>query len=134
MASKALCSEDEISRLVHAFYARVRQDDVLGPLFDTHIDDWDGHLVKLVDFWSSMLLRTGRFSGAPMPRHAVLPGLTAELFQHWLVLFRETAAAQPNQAMAGQAVVMAERIARSLWMGYQMSRHPDAPPATLVHG
>ncbi len=134
MASKALCSEDEISRLVHAFYARVRKDDVLGPLFNTHIDDWDGHLVKLVDFWSSMLLRTGRFSGAPMPRHAVLPGLTAELFQHWLALFRETAAAQPNRAMAGQAVVMAERIARSLWMGYQMSRHPDAPPATLVHG
>ncbi|PIF74028.1 hemoglobin [Variovorax sp. 54] len=134
MASKALCSEDEISRLVHAFYARVRKDEVLGPFFDRHISDWDGHLVKLVDFWSSMLLRTGRFSGAPMPKHVVLPGLTAELFQHWLVLFRETAAAQPNQAMAGQAVVMAERIARSLWMGYQMSRHPDAPPATLVHG
>lgn len=57
-------------------------------------------------------------------------GLTAELFQRWLVLFRETAAAQPNQAMAGQACLMAERIAQSLWLGYQMS-HGAADPAQI---
>jgi len=131
MSTPALCSEEEITRLVHGFYARVRQDQRLGPIFDAHIDDWDHHLAKLVDFWSSILLRTGRFSGAPMPKHAVLPDLSAELFQHWLALFRQTAEEQPNHAMAELACAMAERIAQSLWMGYQISRDPHATPSGL---
>ncbi|MFT3720833.1 group III truncated hemoglobin [Pseudorhodoferax sp.] len=132
--STELCSEQEVRDMVHAFYARVRQDAVLGPVFEAHVDDWDHHLGRLVDFWSAILRRTGRFTGAPMPRHAALPGLTAALFQHWLGLFRENAAAQPNRAMAAQACAMAERIAQSLWMGYQISRAPHAVPAALAHG
>jgi hemoglobin len=129
-----LCTEDEVAGLVHAFYAQVRRDDLLGPIFNAHVDDWERHLAKLVDFWSSILRRSGRFTGAPMPKHAVLPGLTAELFQRWLSLFRQTAATQPNQAMAAQACLMAERIAQSLWMGYQISRDPDIIPLELVRG
>jgi hemoglobin len=134
MPGSDVCTEVEITALVHTFYARVREDDVLGPIFDAHIDDWDRHLARLVDFWSAILRRTGRFSGAPMPKHAVLPDLSAELFQRWLKLFRENAAAQANQAMAAQACAMAERIAQSLWMGYQISRDPGALPATLAQG
>lgn len=133
MASE-LCTEQEVARLVHAFYARVRQDDLLGPIFNAHVADWERHLAKLVDFWSSILRRTGRFTGTPMPKHAVLPGLTAELFQRWLSLFRQTADAQPNQAMATQACVMAERIAQSLWMGYQINRDANSVPLELVDG
>ena len=129
-----LCTEEEVAGLVHAFYARIRRDEVLGPIFEAHINDWDHHLAKLVDFWSSILRRTGRFSGAPMPKHAALPDLSAQLFQRWLMLFRENAAAQPNQAMAHQANVMAERIAQSLWMGYQINRDADHVPAALGHG
>ncbi len=129
-----LCSEQEVSGLVHAFYARVRRDEVLAPIFDRHIDDWDRHLARLVDFWSAILRRTARFSGAPMPRHAALPGLDAGLFRRWLGLFRQTAAEQPNQAMAAQACVAAERIASSLWMGYQISRDPEGLPLALDQG
>lgn len=129
-----LCTEAEIAALVHTFYASVRQDELLGPIFESHVDDWANHLARLVDFWSSILRRTGRFSGAPMPRHAVLPGLSAALFQRWLKLFRENAAAQPNLAMGEQACAMAERIAQSLWMGYQIVREPDAVPTPLSHG
>lgn len=134
MTTSALCTEEDITHLVHAFYTKVRQDDVLGPIFNAHIDDWDHHLAKLVDFWSSILLRTGRFTGAPMPKHAALPGLSAELFARWLALFQETADAQPNRAMGDQAYAMAQRIAQSLWYGYQMSRSPSALPAEFAHG
>ncbi len=120
--------------MVHAFYASVRKDEVLGPIFDQHIDDWDLHLAQLVDFWSSILLRTGRYTGTPMPKHVALPDLSAELFQRWLALFRETTAAQPNQAMGNQAYAMAQRIAQSLWYGYQTGRNPDALPTTLGNG
>lgn len=127
----ANCTEDEVSQLVHDFYARVRQDEVLGPVFNAHIHDWDRHLAHLVDFWSSMLRRTGRFSGAPMPRHIALPGLSAELFQRWLRLFREATLAQPNQAMGEQAYAMAQRVAQSLWYGYQIGNRPDELPREL---
>ncbi len=129
-----LCTEDEIARLVHAFYARVRADPVLGPIFDARIHDWDAHLVKLVDFWSSGLRHTRRFTGAPMPKHAAMPGLSAELFHRWLRLFRDVAAAQSNRAMAERAVMLAERIAQSLWLGYQLAHAPDALPEPLAHG
>lgn len=124
MSASPLCSEADVSALVHSFYARVRDDEVLGPIFNAHIADWDQHLATLVDFWSAILRRTARFSGAPMPKHAALPDLSAQLFERWLVLFRENAATQPNQAMAQQACQMAERIAQSLWTGYQISRRP----------
>ncbi|HSW16014.1 MAG TPA: group III truncated hemoglobin [Ramlibacter sp.] len=117
--------------MVHAFYARVRQDETLGPIFEARVDDWDRHLAKLVDFWSAILLRTGRFFGAPMPKHAAIPGLDAQMFQRWLALFRETTAAQPNRAMGEQAYAMAQRIAQSLWYGYQVSRDGDAVPKDL---
>ncbi len=134
MTATELCTDDEVARMVHAFYASVRRDEVLGPIFDRHVDDWDHHLAKLVDFWSSILRRTGRFTGAPMPKHVALPGLSTELFQRWLALFRETTAAQPNQAMGEQAYAMAQRIAQSLWYGYQLSHDPDALPTELAHG
>ena len=127
----ALCTEQEIRALVHDFYDDVRQDEVLGPFFNSRIHDWDAHLAKLVDFWSSILLRTGRFTGAPMPLHAAMPGLSAELFQRWLAAFYASNARQPNQAMAAQANAMAERIAQSLWMGYQMRNGGDAVPTPL---
>ncbi len=129
-----LCTEEEIAQLVHAFYSAVRQDEILGPIFEHHVHNWDSHLAKLVDFWSSLLRRTGRFEGTPMPKHIALPGLSADLFQRWLALFRATTAAQPNPQMRDQANAMAQRIARSLWYGYQLNHDPDTMPLDLAHG
>jgi hemoglobin len=126
------CTEDEVTRLVHTFYARVRRDDVLGPIFETHVDDWPHHLAKLVDFWSAILRGTARYRGTPMPKHAALPGLEPAMFQRWLVLFRETTTEIGNAAMKARADAMAERIAQSLWYGYQLHRDPDTSPASLV--
>ena len=127
----ALCTESEVAQMVYDFYADVRRDAVLGPIFNSQIHDWDTHLAKLVNFWSSILLRTCRFTGAPMPLHAAMPGLSAELFQHWLAAFYASNARQPNQAMAAQANAMAERIAQSLWMGYQMHNSSATLPTPL---
>ena len=128
------CTEDDIAALVHGFYGKVRQDALLGPIFDAHVNNWDIHLSKMVDFWSAMLLGTRRFRGTPMPKHIALPDLSADLFQRWLALFRETADEQPNQAMAQRTCEMAQRVAQSLWYGYQISRQPDAIPQDLAQG
>lgn len=128
MPAADLCTEEEISQLVYGFYDAVRRDEVLGPIFERHVKNWDTHLPTMVDFWSSALRGTARFRGAPMPKHAALPDLRVELFQHWLALFRETTAALPNTALADKANDLAKRIAQSLWYGYQMSQDGSRLP------
>lgn len=133
MLTPDLCTRNEISTLVHAFYARVREDPVLGPYFDRHVADWERHLPKMVDFWSSALRGTRNYRGTPMPVHCALPALTPALFERWLELFRATASALPNRSMATRAIELSERIAQSLWYGYQLHRNPGALPIDLPH-
>lgn len=120
--------------MVHAFYGRVRHDPVLGPIFEAHVADWDHHLAKMVDFWSSALRGTARYRGTPMPKHSVLPGLTAELFERWLSLFRQTTAGLGNAGLQARADALAENIAQSLWYGYRMHRNSAVLPAAIGHG
>jgi hemoglobin len=133
MATADLCTEEEIVTLVHGFYDKVRADPVLGPIFDTHVDDWDTHLAKMCSFWSSLLLGSGTYRGTPMPTHIALPGLQAPMFGQWLALFHQTTEALPNRAFAERAEEFAQRIARSLWFGYQLNNHPDRAPTEIVH-
>lgn len=121
MPTPDLCTEEEVQQLVHRFYAKVRVDPVLGPVFERHVANWDEHLPRMVDFWSSALRGTARFRGAPMPKHAALPGLSADLFRRWLHLFEQTCAALPNAPMGERATDLAARVADSLWYGYQMA-------------
>ena len=115
-------TEEMIRDLVHAFYARVRADQVLGPIFNNAIKDWEPHLAKLCDFWSSVLLMTGRFKGQPMRVHAMLPGITGAHFDHWLALFRETAESMCPPDAAALFVDRSQRIAQSLEMGIAIHR------------
>lgn len=125
MPTPDLCTEEEVKQLVHTFYASVRDDARLGPIFEAHVRDWDRHLATMVDFWSGALRGTARFRGMPMPKHIALPGLSAELFRLWLTLFRATTARLGNAAMAVRANDLAARIAESLWCGYRLSRQEN---------
>lgn len=115
-------TEAMIRKLVHTFYARVRQDQVLGPIFNRAISDWDAHLEKLCRFWSSVTLMTGRYKGSPMQVHAGLPDVSADLFDHWLALFRDTALAVCPPEAAALFIDRAQRIAQSLELGIALHR------------
>lgn len=101
--------------LVHRFYDRVRADEVLGPVFAARITDWGPHLERMVTFWSSVALMTGRYHGAPMPKHLPLP-VEREHFDRWLDLFRQTAHELCPPAGAAWVIERAERIASSIHM------------------
>lgn len=117
-----------LRRLVYGFYARVRSDPLLGPVFADRIADWDPHLDRMVAFWSSVALMTGRYHGAPVPKHAGLP-VTWEHFERWLALFRETAEEVCSPAGAAHVIDRAARIARSLHMATQDMQHlPGSVP------
>jgi hemoglobin len=116
-----ITSEAEIARLVDAFYARVRRDPVLAPVFHAAIGEteaeWAAHLAKLRRFWSAIMLRSGAYHGDPYSAHLRLPGLTPEMFDRWLALFGATCDELFPHATAEAFRDRAHRIARSLRMG-----------------
>jgi hemoglobin len=104
-----------LSRLVQRFYDRVRVNPLIGPVFTDHATDWGPHLSKMVDFWPSVALMTGRYRGAPMPKHLPLPVEGAH-FDRWLELFSTTAVEVCQPAGAAWVIERAERIAASIQM------------------
>ena len=112
--------EAMIERLVHAFYADVRADPLLGPVFAAIVADWTPHLAQMCAFWSSVVLMTGRYHGRPMDKHLPLP-VDAAHFDRWLALFEETAAEVCPPVAAGHFIERARRIAQSLELGVALS-------------
>ena len=111
-----------IRGLVHGFYDRIRADDVLGPIFSAEIEEWDPHLAKMCDFWSSMLLMTRRYDGRPVPAHVKIPNLDRPHFERWLNLFRHTASELCPPEAAALFIDRAERVAQSLQLSIDFSR------------
>jgi hemoglobin len=106
-------TEPAISALVDRFYAKARRDPLIGPVFNAAVDDWDEHLHKLYDFWSSVMLTTGRYKGNPMAAHLKLP-IEPHFFERWLALWRQTASELFAPEAAARFRDKAERIAESL--------------------
>jgi hemoglobin len=128
--AEAGVTEEMIRDLVHAFYGRVRTEPTLGPVFEGAIGhDWDAHLAKLCDFWSSVLLMTGRFRGSPMAAHARRPDIKDAHFTRWLDLFAETAEALWPAPAAALVVEKSRMIGRSLQLGLAVSRGETPPLA-----
>lgn len=113
--------EPMIAALVTAFYAKVRQDPLIGPIFEAKVEDWDIHLEKLCAFWSSVTLMTGRYHGRPMQAHMSLP-VGGEHFDRWLALFEATAKAICPPVAAAYFIERAHRIADSLELGIASQR------------
>jgi hemoglobin len=113
MTSEPAIGEADIALLVDRFYAKVRRDPVIGPLFEEAVEDWDAHLATLRSFWSSVMLTSGRYKGNPLAIHMRQP-IRPEFFDRWLALFSETA----EEVVGGDRAVLfrikANRIAASL--------------------
>lgn len=113
--------EAMIDRLVRTFYGKVREDEILAPVFNARITDWEPHLVRMGDFWSSVALMTGIYHGRPMEKHLPLP-VDARHFDRWLRLFRQAAHEVCPPAAAAHFIERAERIAQSLEMGIAVTQ------------
>ena len=120
--------EDVLRELVHSFCDKVRRDAVLGPIFAARIADWGPHLDRMVAFWSSVALMTGRYHGRPVQVHTPLP-IHGAHFERWLGMFRETAQEVCTPAGAAHVIERAERIARSLHIAVEEAQAaPDGIP------
>lgn len=104
-----------IGRLVREFYGRVRRDERLGPIFAAEISgSWEPHLEKMTDFWCSVILKDGSYSGRPVPAPMRLQQVREADFDVWLGHFRTTVEELCPDGVGGTFVDRAERIAKSL--------------------
>jgi hemoglobin len=81
---------DDIKILVDGFYSKIREDELLAPVFIAVIsDDWQPHLDKMYLFWNAALFGIRGYVGNPFLKHSTLP-IRLELISRWLLLFNET--------------------------------------------
>ncbi len=105
-----ILTEEDIKTLVHRFYAKVRKDELLAPVFNAVIkDNWDEHLARMCDFWSTLLLYTRKYMADPMVKHMPLP-IEPEHFERWLLLFGQTV----DESFAGDLATDAKRRAGNI--------------------
>ncbi|AFL82430.1 truncated hemoglobin [Aequorivita sublithincola DSM 14238] len=115
MTKKKIESREEVSLLVRTFYSKVRKDDLLGPIFNGIITDWETHLELLTDFWETNLFFARKYFGNPMHAHIEVDkkvgGTINELhFGTWINLWHETI----NELFEGETAEIAKNRARNM--------------------
>lgn len=106
--------EPMIRRLVDTFYDRVIADAVLGPVFGSRVKDWPAHLSRMYDFWSAVVLQTGRYAGRPLERHRAIDEIEPAHFVRWLTLWSETVGEVVPPAVRDRFTVPAARMALTM--------------------
>jgi hemoglobin len=108
-----------ILQMVDRFYARVREDAVLSPIFENSLaGKWDEHMPRMYAFWTKILLGSGDFQSNVFGKHMAIAGIEREHFVRWLALFKMTAIEVFGIDDARVPIQVAERIAGSLQLGY----------------
>ena len=121
-------SEEALRDVVEAFYAEVREDALIGPVFNGAIEDWAEHLEKLQSFWSSVMLTSGRYKGRPLPAHVKhADAISPASFQRWLAIWAATTDEMLDPPSAAAMQDKARRIAESLSLGIAFYKDPDGP-------
>lgn len=115
MEKKMLDNRENINFLINTFYARVRKDTMLGPIFNNIIQDWPEHLEKLTDFWEMNLLGNRIYRGKPLKAHNEVDetennSITMEHFGRWLQLWHGTI----NEYFTGKEAETAKNRARKM--------------------
>lgn len=115
--------EAHIATLVDRFYDKVRADDLIGPVFNAAVDDWDEHKRLLTRFWCSVALRAATYRGNPLSKHKPL-SIGREHFTRWLELWHQTVPEIMSEDAATVMTDYAERIGQGMRMGLGIGDRP----------
>jgi len=114
-------TREHIKKLVIHFYQKVRNDEMLGPIFnDVAKVDWDHHIPLICQFWNSIMLKTNEYHSNAYRKHVILgekTNLTEAHFTRWLMLFQEEAFKHLPPEEAQLIIDKATMIASSLKIG-----------------
>lgn len=124
---------EEIEQLVACFYARIREHDVLGPIFIKAVGAgdaaWRHHEAKIASFWRNAIGMDNSYSGTPMQVHMDNHDIQPEHFAEWLEVFHDVAGQTLTSDQAQHIGELANRIGRGLSLGIANGRlkKGDAP-------
>jgi hemoglobin len=108
---KDILELEDVILLVDTFYGKVREDELIGAIFNDRIQDrWPRHLAKMYTFWQTVLLGEHTYFGSPFPPHAQLP-VEKEHFDRWLELFSQTLDELFTGEVAKEAMWRANKMA-----------------------
>jgi len=125
-----IVSLDDIKLLVNTFYDKVREDQLIGPIFNERIQDrWPQHLSKMYTFWQTVLLGEHTYFGSPFPPHAQLP-VDHHHFQRWLSLFSATLNELFSGEKAKEALWRADKMAEMF--EYKIEHYKNNPLKSLI--
>lgn len=99
--------------LLRHFYADVRQHELLGPIFESQVEDWPAHIENIADFWSQIIGGPAGYSGRMPARHIPL-SLKEEHFQAWLGLWEFNCRRRLAPDVADELIGYAGQIGRRL--------------------
>jgi len=117
-------NEEDIKVLVDTFYDRVRQDELLTPIFNSKIiGDWQPHLDTMYRFWNAALFNVREYTGNPFMKHVSLP-LKQEHFERWIELFYQTIDATFEGAIADEAKRRAMIMAHTFYKRMEIKKEP----------
>ena len=126
---KEIENREDVSKLVHAFYDKIRVDEELGPIFNAHLsaEQWPPHLEKLTDFWETNLFGIRKFKGNPPLVHAQVDHnlnytVTQEHFAHWITLWFKTIDELYEGNLAERAKNAARRMSTGLFLAIWNAR------------
>ncbi len=122
-------TQDQIAQVVAAFYAQVRVDPTLGPVFAAHVTDWPAHEAKIERFWRNAILSERVYDGNPMAVHMAAHEVKGGHFDIWLTLFDRVVTAELPHGVATRWSHLAHRIGRGLRMGVEDLRSPSGVPS-----
>lgn len=127
-------NRESITALVHGFYADVRLDPLLGPVFERALaGQWEPHLKRLVEFWSTIVLGTRSFRGNVVGKHMELEGITPAHFATWVRLWAQHTSRLFTPGVAQQLQQAAHGVARNLFRAYFDSLPSFAQEAQQAH-
>jgi hemoglobin len=116
--------EEQIGKLVDLFYKLVHADPVIGPIFESHVRDWDQHMRAMRDFWSTALLGSDRYQNNAYAAHMRLP-LEEAHFERWLTLWEQAAHEAVPPDMAKRAIQRGRHMTNSFKTGLLPWKRPD---------
>ena len=115
---KAIENIDDIKTFVDTFYAKVRKDDLLGPVFESRVSDWPKHLNTMYNFWNAVLFQARDYNGNPFAHHVSL-SVDHHHFERWIKLFYETLDEHFMGTVADTAKLRSATIAKTFYSRMQ---------------
>lgn len=126
-------NREDIYKLVSSFYQKIRKQEVLGPIFNHIIKDWDEHIERLTDFWETNLLFVAKFKGNPIVVHQHVDStfkgsITEKHFGIWLHLWVTTT----DSLFEGERAEIAKRRARKMSTHLYLSMNKSRTSNTIT--